>query len=136
MTADLRDHFDVAVIGLGYIGLPTAAFFASTGLQVFGCDINAERVATIARGQVPFVEPGFDRLLQDVVESQSLTVGTSIRSADVYIISVPTPLSPNKSVDPSYVFDATRSIPGRRTCYSRVDKPSGIIGAGGGSSGL
>lgn len=110
MTADRRDHFDVAVIGLGYIGLPTAAFFASTGLQVFGYDINADRVATIARGQVPFVEPGFDKLLTEVVESQSLTVGASIQSADVYIISVPTPLSPNKSVDPSYVFEATRSI--------------------------
>lgn len=110
MTADRRDHFDIAVIGLGYIGLPTAAFFASTGLQVFGYDINADRVATIAKGQVPFVEPGFDKLLQNVVESESLTVGTSLQSADVYIISVPTPLSPNKSVDPSYVFEATKSI--------------------------
>ncbi|OIR45765.1 UDP-N-acetyl-D-mannosamine dehydrogenase [Corynebacterium sp. NML130628] len=110
MTANRRDHFDIAVIGLGYIGLPTAAFFASTGLRVFGYDINADRVATIARGQVPFVEPGFDKLLKKVVEDQSLSVGTSLTSADVYIISVPTPLSPDKSVDPAYVFDAAQSI--------------------------
>ncbi len=60
MSADRRDHFDIAVIGLGYIGLPTAAFFASTGLQVYGFDINADRVTTIAKGEVPFVEPGFE----------------------------------------------------------------------------
>lgn len=110
MTVDRRDHFDIAVIGLGYIGLPTAAFFASTGLQVFGYDINADRVATIAKGEVPFVEPGFDELLKNVVESQSLSVGTVLKPADVYIISVPTPLSSDKSVDPSYVFDAAKSI--------------------------
>lgn len=110
MTVDRRDHFDIAVIGLGYIGLPTAAFFASTGLQVYGYDINADRVATIARGEVPFVEPGFDELLKNVVESQSLSVGTVLKPADVYIISVPTPLSSDKSVDPSYVFDAAKSI--------------------------
>lgn len=110
MTVDRRDHFDIAVIGLGYIGLPTAAFFASTGLQVYGYDINADRVATIAKGEVPFVEPGFDELLKNVVESQSLFVGTVLKPADVYIISVPTPLSSDKSVDPSYVFDAAKSI--------------------------
>lgn len=110
MTVDRRDHFDIAVIGLGYIGLPTAAFFASTGLQVFGYDINADRVAAIAKGEVPFVEPGFDELLKNVVESQSLSVGTVLKPADVYIISVPTPLSSDKSVDPSYVFDAAKSI--------------------------
>lgn len=110
MTVDLRDHFDIAVIGLGYIGLPTAAFFASTGLQVFGYDINADRVATITKGEVPFIEPGFDELLKSVVLSESLSVGTELMSADVYIISVPTPLSSDKSVDPSYVFDAAKSI--------------------------
>ncbi|WP_311475463.1 UDP-N-acetyl-D-mannosamine dehydrogenase [uncultured Corynebacterium sp.] len=110
MTANRRDQFDIAVIGLGYIGLPTAAFFASTGLQVFGYDINADRIATIARGKVPFVEPGFDELLKTVVESRSLSVGTELEPADVYIISVPTPLSSDKSVDPSYVFEAAKSI--------------------------
>ena len=110
MNADRRNQFDIAVIGLGYIGLPTAAFFASTGLQVFGYDIDKNRVETIARGQVPFVEPGFGDLLEDVVETQSLTVGTSLQSADVYIISVPTPLSPNKSVDSTHVFDAATAI--------------------------
>ena len=110
MSADRRDHFDIAVIGLGYIGLPTAAFFASTGLQVYGFDINADRVTTIAKGEVPFVEPGFDELLKSVVVSRSLSVGTELKPADVYIISVPTPLSPDKSVDPSYVFEAAKSI--------------------------
>ncbi|MGY6463994.1 UDP-N-acetyl-D-mannosamine dehydrogenase [Corynebacterium sp. UMB8791] len=110
MTANRRHQFDIAVIGLGYIGLPTAAFFASTGLQVFGYDINADRVATIARGEVPFVEPGFDELLKNVVEARSLSVGTELEPADVYIISVPTPLSSDKSVDPSYVFEAAKSI--------------------------
>lgn len=110
MTVDRRDHFDIAVIGLGYIGLPTAAFFASTGLQVYGYDINENRVATIARGEVPFVEPGFDELLKNVVESQSMSVGTVLKPADIYIISVPTPLSSDKSVDPSFVFEAAKSI--------------------------
>ena len=110
MPADRRDHFDIAVIGLGYIGLPTAAFFASTGLQVYGYDINADRVTTIGKGEVPFVEPGFDELLKSVVVSRSLSVGTELKPADVYIISVPTPLSSDKSVDPSYVFEAAKSI--------------------------
>lgn len=110
MTAERRDHFDIAVIGLGYIGLPTAAFFASTGLQVYGYDINADRVTTIAKGEVPFIEPGFDELLKSVVVSQSLSVGTELKPADVYVISVPTPLSSDKSVDPSYVFEAAKSI--------------------------
>ena len=100
----------VSVIGLGYIGLPTAAFLASTGLKVLGCDINKERVDTINSGVVPFVEPGFEKLLADVVRDGTLTASTEPTPSDAFIIAVPTPFKEEKTVDDQYVMAAAETI--------------------------
>ena len=63
----------VCVVGLGYIGLPTAAFIASKGVKVTGVDVNPEFVNSINRGEVPFFEPGFEALLKRVVDEGLLT---------------------------------------------------------------
>ncbi|MDN6499086.1 MAG: nucleotide sugar dehydrogenase, partial [Yaniella sp.] len=100
----------VSVIGLGYIGLPTAAFLASTGLKVLGCDINKNRVDTINSGVVPFVEPGFEKLLADVVRDGTLTASTEPTPSDAFIIAVPTPFKEGKTVDDQYVMAAAETI--------------------------
>lgn len=110
MTHSPDQPYDVAVIGLGYIGLPTAAFFASAGLKVYGFDINSELVSTVQKGEVPFVEPGFEALLYSSVSSGHLQVGTILQPANNYILAVPTPIKPDKSADTSFVLEAASSI--------------------------
>ena len=66
----------VCVVGLGYIGLPTAAFIADSGISVLGVDINQEYVDKINRGEVPFFEPGFETMLRDVVKQGKLKADT------------------------------------------------------------
>ena len=65
-TAVQNTFNDVCVVGLGYIGLPTAAFIASKEIKVTGVDVNPTFVESINKGEVPFVEPGFDELLKDL----------------------------------------------------------------------
>ncbi|WP_311523240.1 UDP-N-acetyl-D-mannosamine dehydrogenase [uncultured Corynebacterium sp.] len=110
MTQTPDQPYDVAVIGLGYIGLPTAAFFASAGLKVYGFDINSDLVSTVQKGEVPFVEPGFEALLNSSVSSGRLQVGTTLQPARNYILAVPTPIKPDKSADTSFVLEAATSI--------------------------
>lgn len=81
----------VCVVGLGYIGLPTAAFIASKGVHVTGVDVNSKFVESINKGEVPFFEPGFDVLLKRVVDEGYLVAQTEQVEADAYIVCVPTP---------------------------------------------
>ena len=110
----LHPHFDttstVVVIGLGYIGLPTAAFLADAGVQVVGVDINQTTVDKVNSGIVPFVEKGFDELLKKVVSSGRLTATTEVPEGDAFIITVPTPFQEDHSVDDSYVMAAADNI--------------------------
>ncbi|MEO0411237.1 MAG: UDP-N-acetyl-D-mannosamine dehydrogenase [Pseudomonadota bacterium] len=101
---------NICVIGLGYIGLPTAAVFARSGFQVHGVDVNQAAVETIKTGRAPIVEVDLDGLLQGVVSAGKLTVGTAPKDADAFIIAVPTPLCADKTADLSHVEAATRSI--------------------------
>ena len=110
MTLNPDQPYDVTVVGLGYIGLPTAAFFASTGLNVYGYDINPDLVTTIQSGHAPFVEPGFETLLSTSVSSGHLQVGTTLKPASSYILAVPTPVKLDKGADTTYVLDAATSI--------------------------
>ncbi|PLA36865.1 UDP-N-acetyl-D-mannosamine dehydrogenase [Corynebacterium coyleae] len=110
MSPNPEQFYDVAVIGLGYIGLPTAAFLASAGLKVYGYDIDSALVRTVQQGQVPFIEPGFDSLLASMISSGALHVGADIMPARNYILAVPTPITADKSADVSYVLDAAASI--------------------------
>src|SRR3990172_2326111 len=85
------DFSKVAVIGLGYIGLPTAALIASRGMRVLGVDTNEEVVKTVASSAIHIAEPDLDGLVQKMVSSGVLTASTTLQPADVFIIAVPTP---------------------------------------------
>lgn len=103
----------VCVVGLGYIGLPTAALLASNGFNVVGVDINANSVETINQGRIHIVEPDLDAFVRSAVSAKRLRAFTTPQPGDVYIICVPTPFHegtgiPQPNID--YVLDATRSI--------------------------
>ncbi|WP_297186525.1 UDP-N-acetyl-D-mannosamine dehydrogenase [uncultured Corynebacterium sp.] len=110
-TAEGRRAFErVCVVGLGYIGLPTAAFIASKGIHVYGVDVNPNYVEAINRGDVPFVEPGFDDLLRKVVNDGLLTAGSEQVEADAYIVCVPTPFKKHHEVDTKYIMAAAEAM--------------------------
>jgi UDP-N-acetyl-D-mannosaminuronic acid dehydrogenase len=100
----------VAVIGLGYIGLPTAALIASRGLQVMGVDTKEDVVKTVASGAIHISEPDLDGLVSKVVSSGALTTSTKPQPADVFIIAVPTPIDRENRPDLSSVNAAVESI--------------------------
>ena len=100
----------VVMMGLGYIGLPTAALISSRGLQVMGVDIHERVVATINEGKIHIVEPDLDGLVHHVVKKGFLKAATTPVSADVYLIAVPTPFKGDHVPDISYVIAATKSI--------------------------
>lgn len=100
----------VSVIGLGYIGLPTATLLASNGFVVRGVDINSSIVDTINKGEIHIVEPGLAEQVKIVVSNGSLSASTTVGESDVYIIAVPTPFKRNHEPDISYVEMAARSI--------------------------
>ncbi len=81
----------VVMVGLGYIGLPTAALIASKGLQVIGVDVSKKVVDTLNKGQIHIVEPDLDGLVHHVVKKGYLKAATQSVEADVYLIAVPTP---------------------------------------------
>lgn len=110
-TAVQNTFKDVCVVGLGYIGLPTAAFIASKGVKVTGVDVNPAFVESINKGEVPFVEPGFDELLKDVVERGLLTARFDQVEADAYIVCVPTPFKgDNHEVDTKFINSAVDAM--------------------------
>ncbi|MEZ9856803.1 UDP-N-acetyl-D-mannosamine dehydrogenase, partial [Vibrio breoganii] len=81
----------ISVIGLGYIGLPTAAMFASRKLKVIGVDVNQHAVDTINRGEIHIVEPDLDMLVSAAVQQGYLKAVTQPEPADAFLIAVPTP---------------------------------------------
>ncbi|WP_165062725.1 nucleotide sugar dehydrogenase [Adlercreutzia sp. ZJ154] len=100
----------VNVIGLGYIGLPTALMLASHGVEVVGTDYNARLVETLLAGRTTFKEDGLDKLFQEAAE-KGIRFSTEYQVTDTYIISVPTPYDKSsKKVDPCYVVSAVRSV--------------------------
>ena len=105
------NSFDkVCVVGLGYIGLPTAAFIASKGVKVVGIDVNERFVKLINEGKVPFFEPGFEELLAKVVEEGNLVAQAEQVEADAYIVCVPTPFQDNHKVDTKYIRAASEAL--------------------------
>ncbi len=100
----------INVVGLGYIGLPTALMFASHGVEVVGTDYNKELVATLNAGKTTFEEDGLDELFENAV-SCGITFTTEYIATDVYIVSVPTPYDKaSKKIDPKYVISAVKSV--------------------------
>jgi UDP-N-acetyl-D-mannosaminuronic acid dehydrogenase len=102
--------YQVAVIGLGYIGLPTAAVLASYGWRVCGIDVSQKVVDTVNAGGVHIEEGDLDALVHDAVTAQTLVASTEVPTASFYMIAVPTPLGPDNTPDISYVLAAARAI--------------------------
>ena len=100
----------ICVIGLGYIGLPTASLLGTKGFYVHGVDTSQEVVDTINAGGIHIVEPDLDILVKSAVQSGRLSAGLEPVEADVFIIAVPTPFKQEKQPDLSYVESATRMI--------------------------
>jgi UDP-N-acetyl-D-mannosaminuronic acid dehydrogenase len=105
----------VCVIGLGYIGLPTAALLASNGYSVVGVDLNRHAVETINQGEIHIVEPDLDAFVRSAVAAGKLKAFTEPQAGDIFIVCVPTPFHegsgiPQPNID--YVLAATRSIAG------------------------
>lgn len=101
---------NVVMIGLGYIGLPTAALIASKKINVLGVDINQNVVDTINKGNIHIVEPKLDTLVKEVVTQGYLKAATKSNVADVYLIAVPTPFKGDYEPDIAYVEAATRNL--------------------------
>ena len=100
----------INVIGLGYIGLPTALMLASHGLEVIGTDYNKELVATLNAGKTTFKEDGLDELFAAAVKG-GIKFTTEYQKTDMYIVSVPTPYDKfSKKVDPCYVVAAVKQV--------------------------
>lgn len=100
----------LVVVGLGYIGLPTAVVFAQAGWSVLGVDVSENVVASINYGSLPFVEAGLEEALAGVVRSGAFRASTRPEPADVFIVSVPTPFTGEHTVDMSYINAAAESI--------------------------
>ena len=100
----------INVVGLGYIGLPTALMFAAHGVEVTGTDYNEKLVHTLQQGKTTFKENGLDELFSAAVK-KGITFSTEYLSTDLYIISVPTPYDKkSKKVDASYVVSAVKNV--------------------------
>ncbi|WP_072313168.1 UDP-N-acetyl-D-mannosamine dehydrogenase [Agrococcus sp. Marseille-P2731] len=100
----------VSVIGLGYIGLPTAAVLAQAGKTVIGVDVKQANVDAINAGRVPFVEEGLETVVAGTVAQGKLSAQTETPEADAYIVSVPTPFKGDHEADLSYIEAAARGI--------------------------
>jgi UDP-N-acetyl-D-mannosaminuronic acid dehydrogenase len=100
----------VSVIGLGYIGLPTAAVLASKGVEVVGVDVSQHAVDTINQGKIHIFEPELDILVHKAVKGNYLKAVTKPEKADVFMVAVPTPFKDNYEPDLSYIKSAAKAI--------------------------
>ncbi|MET4897242.1 UDP-N-acetyl-D-mannosamine dehydrogenase [Sphingomonadaceae bacterium jetA1] len=103
-------ELSVTVMGLGYIGLPTAAVIARTGAKVTGVDVTPSVVDTINSGRVHIEEVDLDGLVSGVVARGQLTASLTVSPADVFVIAVPTPFTEGRQPDTTYVLNAARAI--------------------------
>lgn len=100
----------ISVVGLGYIGLPTATMFAAYGKQVVGVDVNQEAVDIINQGKIHIVEPDLDTAVHAAVNAEKLKATTQPEPADAFIIAVPTPFKGDHEPDLSYIHAASKAI--------------------------
>ena len=100
----------ISVIGLGYIGLPTAAVIASRGIEVVGVDVSQHAVDTINQGNIHIVEPDLDIVVRSVVTTGKLRATITAEKADAFLVAVPTPLNSNHQPDISYIEAAAKAI--------------------------
>ncbi|OJX38016.1 MAG: UDP-N-acetyl-D-mannosamine dehydrogenase [Chloroflexi bacterium 44-23] len=100
----------ICVLGLGYIGLPTASTFATAGYKVVGVDTNPSIVYSLQKGELHISEPGLSKLVKDAIQSKNLAISSSPILADAFIIAVPTPFYDQKKADLTFVRSAAESI--------------------------
>ncbi|MCH1625116.1 nucleotide sugar dehydrogenase [Ferdinandcohnia quinoae] len=100
----------ICVIGLGYIGLPTAAVFAKAGYDIVGVDVNERVVSSLNKGEIHIEEVGLPEVVKEVVENGKLRASVTPEEADVFIIAVPTPIHEDTTANIDYVVDATKAI--------------------------
>jgi UDP-N-acetyl-D-mannosaminuronic acid dehydrogenase len=108
MKSDVKP--DVCVVGLGYIGLPTAAIIARAGCKVLGVDVSQRVVDTINRGEIHIEEVDLDGLVHGVVARGLLALRPQMAPADVFVIAVPTPFDKDHAPDISYVLAAGEAV--------------------------
>lgn len=106
----MSDFSKVTMIGLGYIGLPTAALLAKYNVRVHGVDINQDVVDIINKGEIHIIEPDLNEFVRSAVEKGFLKADTKPIESDVYVIVVPTPFKGDHEPDISYVEAATKAI--------------------------
>ena len=100
----------ICILGLGYIGLPTASMFATHGQHVIGVDVNNRVVEILNQGDIHIQEPGLQTLVQAGLKSGNLVISREPKPADAFIIAVPTPITPDKRADLKYVEAAAEAI--------------------------
>ncbi|WP_422486168.1 nucleotide sugar dehydrogenase [Gudongella sp. DL1XJH-153] len=100
----------ITIVGLGYIGLPTAAVMARAGMEVLGYDLNRRVIDALNRGEIIIEEPGLSELVNEMVSSGRLKGISTLQESDVFIIAVPTPITEDKKADMSYVKSAAEDI--------------------------
>ncbi len=123
----------ICVLGLGYVGLPTACMFAMQGHRVIGVDVKPEVVETVSKGGVHIEEAGLKTMLQAAINSRNLVARTEVEPADVFIIAVPTPLTSDKRADMSCVERSARSLvpvlaPGNLVILESTVPPGTTVG--------
>lgn len=101
---------NVAFVGLGYIGLPTAVSFANHGLNVTGVDVDERKVEIINQGELTIVEPGLKEALNDALESGNFRASTLMPHADAYVVAVPTPFTAGHEINMEYIYSAADAI--------------------------
>jgi UDP-N-acetyl-D-mannosaminuronic acid dehydrogenase len=106
----MNEFQSLCVVGLGYIGLPTAALFAQRGLAVYGVDVNPSVIKSVRNGNSHIIEPGLDEVLREVVATGALAAGERPVAADAFLIAVPTPFAENHIPDLSFVNAAVESV--------------------------
>jgi len=103
-------NLKICIVGLGYIGLPSAALLANRGYQVHGVDVSSDVVDTINQGKIHIVEPDLDSFVHSAVNSGRLFAALEPEPSDIFILAVPTPFHDGFVPNIDYVLDATRSI--------------------------
>jgi len=108
----------ICVLGLGYIGLPTSAMFATHGVNVIGVDINEEIVEILNNGDIHIEEPGLKTVVQAAIRSGNLRVACEPEPADAFIIAVPTPINGDKTaLDPTPLIRTAREVNDAQPAY-------------------
>ena len=100
----------LCILGLGYIGLPSASMFATRGFDVLGVDVSQHVIDTLSRGEIHISEPGLATMVAAAVKSGNLRASLEVKPSDVFFIAGPTPVLDDRSADLSYVEQASESI--------------------------